>query len=140
MEPTGTTTDTPSMPELVKAYLEARNAVRALEEKHERELEALREPLDDLAARILAVCNATGADTIRTAEGTVSRRIQERYWTTDWESMRKFILEHEATQLLEQRIHRGNMREFLNENPDLLPAGLQIDRKYVVSVRKPSAK
>lgn len=140
MDVTETTTTSQTMPELVKAYIKARDAVRALGERHEQELQALQEPLDDIAARILEVCNATGADTIRTAEGTVSRRIQERYWTTDWESMRKFILEHEATQLLEQRIHRGNMREFLYENPDLLPAGLQIERKYVVSVRKPSAK
>jgi hypothetical protein len=54
--------------------------------------------------------------------------------------MYKFMQEHEAMHLLEQRIHNGNMKQFLEENPDAMPAGLQADRKYTVQVRKPTSK
>jgi len=54
--------------------------------------------------------------------------------------MYEFIKEHDATHILEKRIHNDNMKEFLAENPDLCPNGLQSDRKYVISVRKPRAK
>jgi hypothetical protein len=79
-------------------------------------------------------------DSIRTAAGTVTRTTLTRYWTNDWGSMYEFIRENEAMHLLEQRIHNGNMKQFLSENPDDLPVGLQADSKYVVRVRKPTAK
>jgi hypothetical protein len=63
-----------------------------------------------------------------------------RYWTSDWETMYRFIKENDVPQLLEQRIHNGNMKQFLQENPEAFPAGLQCDRKYVIQVRKPTNK
>jgi hypothetical protein len=39
-------------------------------------------------------------------------------------------------ELLEKRISQANMATFLEENPDLLPPGLNIDRRYAVTVRR----
>ena len=77
---------------------------------------------------------------VKTPAGTVTRTVNTRYWTNDWESTYEFIKEHDALHLLEQRIHNGNMKQFLAENPDDLPVGLQADTKYVVRVRKPVSK
>jgi hypothetical protein len=54
--------------------------------------------------------------------------------------MYKFLKENDVMHLLEQRIHNGNMRNYLEENPDSLPIGLNADTKYVLSVRKPTTK
>jgi len=54
--------------------------------------------------------------------------------------MYKFIAENDVPFILEKRIHNGNMKQFLEENPDALPIGLQVDNKYVIQVRKPSEK
>ena len=51
-----------------------------------------------------------------------------------------FIKEHDAPQLLEKRIHNGNMKEFLADNPDVVPEGLQAKTRYTISVRKPTKK
>jgi hypothetical protein len=32
------------------------------------------------------------------------------------------------------------MKEFLTENPDECPQGLQSNKKYIISVRKPTTK
>ena len=125
---------------LVLAYRTIRDTINDKESQHKEEIAELRVELDAIAAKLLGVCNDTNADSIKTAVGTVSRRIQSRYWTSDWESMYSFIGEHSAPFLLEQRIHNGNMKQFLEDNPDKLPIGLQADRKYVVHVRKPTAK
>ena len=90
--------------------------------------------------RLLKICNEQNLDSLRTPEGTVTRRVKSRYWTTDWDQMYKFIKENDAPFLLEQRIHNGNMKQFLEENPDQHPAGLQIDSKYAIVVRKPTNK
>jgi hypothetical protein len=50
--------------------------------------------------------------------------------------MGKFILEHQVPDLLEKRIHQGNMKQFLEENPELLPPGLNSDSEYTVTVRR----
>jgi hypothetical protein len=91
-----------------------------------------------VANKLLKICNEQNLDSLRTAEGTVTRRVKSRYWTTDWEHMYKFIKENDAPFLLEQRIHNGNMKQFLEENPDRHPAGLQVDSKYAITVRKPT--
>ena len=125
---------------LTAVYIKIRDVVRDKEEKHAEDMKELKEQLDAVSARLLAVCNEQNADSIRTSSGTISRRIQSRYWTTDWESMYAFIEEHAAPFLLEKRIHNGNMKEFLEDNPDVLPIGLQAERKFIIQVRKPNAK
>ena len=37
--------------------------------------------------------------------------------------------------LMEQRLHQTNMATFLKDNPDKHPIGLNIDRRYVITVR-----
>ena len=126
--------------ELVAAYRNIRDAIKAKEEEHEAALAVLKENLETVAQGLLDFCNEQNLDSVRTPMGTVSRRVSTRYWTTDWDSTYQFIMEHEALHLLEKRIQNTNMAQFLEENPDVLPPGLQIDRKYVVHVRKPTAK
>ena len=126
--------------DLVEVYRKIRDAVHAKEEQHKSEMAVLQKQLDSVSKALLDVCNGLNADSIKTPHGTISRRVSERYWTTDWESMHKFIKENDAVFLLEQRIHNGNMKQFLADNPDMLPVGLQCDRKYVLHVRKPTGK
>ena len=126
--------------ELVIAYRKIRDVINEKEEAHKEEIADLKAQQDILSAALLDLCNEQNLDSIRTPAGTVTRTVSTRYWTNDWESMYKFIRENEAMYLLEQRIHNGNMKQFLSDNPDDLPLGLQADTKYVVRVRKPTAK
>jgi hypothetical protein len=129
-----------SVEEMVAAYRKIREAISEKEEAHKADVSGLREQLDIVSDALLGVCNSLQADSLRTAAGTVSRRVNTRYWTTDWERMYEFIRENDVPFLLEQRIHNGNMKQFLDENPDSLPIGLQADRKFVIQVRKPTGK
>lgn len=125
---------------LVKVYRKIRDAINEKEEAHKAEIMGLKEQLDLIGSRLLEICNEQNMDSLRTPEGTVTRRPVTRYWTNDWESMYQFIKEQDAPFLLEQRIHNGNMKQFLEENPETLPIGLNADTKYVISVRKPTNK
>lgn len=124
----------------VPVYIKIRDAIREKEAEHKEEMATLREQLEAVADALLEICEEQGQDGFRTPSGTVTRRVSSRYWTSDWDSMYKFIKQNEAPFLLEQRIHNGNMKQFLEENPDKLPHGLQADRKYTVQVRKPTSK
>ena len=121
---------------LVKAYVRIRDKRKAIAEAYEREDNELKEFLETIETELLEICKETGADSLRTEFGTVSRRIAKRYWTNDWHSFHEFLKEHGAMELLEKRIAQTNMSTFLEENPDLLPPGLQVDSRYTVSIRR----
>lgn len=126
--------------ELVLAYRKIRDAIQEKENAHKQEIASLRTQQELISDALLGLCNDQNLDSIRTSQGTVTRSTTTRYWTSDWESMYNFIKEQDAPFLLEQRIHNGNMRQFLEENPDKLPVGLNADTKYVIRVRKPTSK
>jgi hypothetical protein len=125
---------------LVRVYRKIRDAINEKEEAHKTEIAELRAQLDVVGVKLLEICNTQNMDSLRTPEGTATRRAVTRYWTNDWEAMYGFIKDHDAPFLLEQRIHNGNMKQFLEENPETLPIGLNADTKYVISVRKPTNK
>lgn len=125
---------------LVEVYRKIRDTIAKRKEVFEAELEELDKSLSVVSAAILDFCNAHNLDSVKTPMGTVSRRVQTRYWTNDWESMYNFVVEHNVPFILEKRIHNGNMQHVLDGNPDLMPMGLQLDRKFTIQVRKPSKK
>lgn len=125
---------------LVTIYRKIKAVLDEKEAEHKTTTEALKEQLDTISAAILDICNTQNLDSLRTPAGTVTRRTVTRYWSSDWEQMHRFIREHDALHLLEQRIHHGNMKQFLEENPDTLPIGLNADTKYAITVRKPTNK
>ena len=135
-----TEVETPTMPadKLVKVYIRIRDAKAKLQKEFDEAVGALDVQLDAIEAELLTLCKATGQDGGRTDHGTFTRTVKTRYWTSDWQSMYAFIKNHDALELLEQRVSQGNMKEFLKKNPDTLPAGLNVDSKYSITVRRPS--
>ena len=125
-----------SAEKLAEIYVKIRDARTALKERFEEEDGTLKEQLDMIAAKMLDLCQDIDADSIRTPAGTIIRKVDTRYWTTDWESMYDFIHENDCYGLMEKRIHQTNMKQFLEEHPDKLPVGLQADSKYSIVVRR----
>jgi hypothetical protein len=64
--------------------------------------------------------------------------IKTRYSTSDWDSFKTFVTQHDALDLFEKRIAQTNMKQFLEENPGVLPPGLNANAEFDISVRKPS--
>lgn len=121
---------------LAEIYIKIRDKRAELKEQFEEQDSTLKEQQELLAEQMLNICHDQNADSIKTKAGTIIRKVDTRYWTSDWESMYDFINDHDVYELLEKRIHQTNMRQFLEENPDLLPAGLMSDSKYSIVVRR----
>jgi len=118
--------------QLAKVYVKIRDRRREIE----KQAAELKEQQDLIGLELLEICKEQGAQTIRTEFGTVSKRTTKNYWTSDWESFTNFIKEHDAFALLQQRINNTNMVQFLEENPDLLPPGLNADVNQTVVITK----
>ena len=121
---------------LVKTYIKIRDARKEMADKYEREDNELKEALESIEQELLEACKSIGADSIRTPFGTLTRSVKKRYWTNDWDSMYRFIKEHDAYGLLEKRIQQTHMKEFLAENPDVYPQGMNVENQFTVVVRR----
>ena len=73
---------------------------------------------------------------MKTSEGVFYRQVKRRYWTSDWESMYKFVMENNLPEFFDKRLNQSNVRQFLEENPEMVPPGLNVESEYTVSVRK----
>lgn len=129
--------DTPvQVDKLTRVYIKIRDARAALAAKFKEEDAELAAQLDTVKAALLDYCKDHGVDSVRTQEGLVYRTQKTRYWTNDWASMHKFILDHQLPEFFEKRLNQGAVKEFLEENPELVPPGLNADSEYTISVRK----
>ena len=127
---------TVNVEQLVKAYIKMRDARQQLLREFDEADDRIKQQQDAVQQALLELCKETGTDGLKTSAGTVTRTVKTRYWTSDWNSMKNFIKEHDAFELLEQRVHQTNMKSFLEENPNLMPPGMNIDSRYAITVRR----
>lgn len=124
--------------QLVNVYIKIRDAKEMKKKQMEAEIADLDVQLSAVEQELLEICKTTGQDGGKTQYGSFTRSVKTRYWTSDWDSMYKFIREHDAPDLLERRIAQGNFAQFIQENPDKMPAGVNIESKYSITVRRSS--
>jgi hypothetical protein len=125
---------TPDM--LTRTYIKIRDKRAELKAAFEKQDDALEAQINAIKSELLDYCKSQNIDSVRTSEGTFYRTMKTRYWTNDWDSMNRFILENEVPQFYEKRLNQTVMKQFLEENPDVLPPGLNVDSEYVITVRK----
>jgi hypothetical protein len=126
----------PDLDQLTAIYLKIRDKRADNKREFDNVDKDLEEQQKMLAEQMLDSCKQIGADSIKTPHGTIIRSVKSKYWTGDWDSMYNFIKEHDAFGLLEKRLHQTNMKDFLNENPDVMPMGLNVENEYTVVVRR----
>lgn len=121
---------------LMRAELNMRTKIGELE----KEISDIKVQREKVQAALNDICRELNVTSIKTSVGTVIRSVRTKFWTDDWGSMYEFMRDNNAIDLLEKRICQGNMKEFLEANPDKLPPGLQTLQEYTVSVRKSKDK
>lgn len=121
---------------LTRAYLkikERRTAIAAAFKKEDGDLVVQQ---DRIKGALLDYCKGQGVESVRTEAGMFYRSVKTRYWTSDWEAMGRFIIENELPEFFTKSLNQTNVKQFLEENPEMVPPGLNVDSEYVISVRK----
>ena len=135
---TETETETIPLDRLAKIYRKIRSEIATLTQDYDTKVEALKAQQEELKNAMKDMMKTMGVTSVRTTQGTVVLSVKTRYNTQDWDSFKKFVVEHDAVDLLEKRIAQTNMSQFLQENPGLVPPGLNSHAEYDISVRKPT--
>tara|TARA_R110000744_G_scaffold56610_3_gene119408 strand:+ start:1844 stop:2245 length:402 start_codon:yes stop_codon:yes gene_type:complete len=122
--------------DLTKTYIKIREEKAKLSAKFKEEEAVLTRQLDRVKRGLLDYCYDHNVESVRTSEGLFFRSTQIKYWTADWEKMYAFVLEHEVPELFEKRLNQTNLKQFLEENPEVQPEGMNMDTTYSITVRK----
>ena len=126
------------MDKLARIYRKIKTEIDTLTQEYDNKLETLKAQQDELKFAMKDQMQALGVKSVNTAYGTVSMIHKTRYSTQDWDSFKKFIVEHDVVDLLEKRIAQTNMARFLEENPGSVPPGLKSFSEFEIRVTKPS--
>lgn len=125
---------------LVAVYIKMRDRKAELNREHEERIREIDENMSMIENELLEVCKTTGQDGGKTMNGSFTRTVKTRYWTNNWGAMYDLIKRHDAIELLEQRISQTNMKTFLQQHPNEVPDGLNVDSRYSITVRRPTGK
>jgi hypothetical protein len=123
---------------LARVYRKIRDKVQEMTKEYESAVEGLKAQQVEIQNAMKDQMLAIGSSSIKTPEGTIILSQKVRYYTDDWDSFNDFVIEHNALALFEKRIHQTNMVTFLEDNPGVVPSGLNSMTEYQVSVRKPT--
>lgn len=122
----------PNVNKLAEIYGKMNNKIATLKEQ----ITAVEEEKGEIVSAILKICEELGVTTMRTAHGTISKRIKKRFWTNDWDAFRTFMKAEDALALCERRIAQANMEEYLANNPDKHPPGLNVEATQTIVITK----
>lgn len=124
---------------IVETYLAIRDERDKLSREHDAKDKELANDLAEIEQVLLNSCNEISADSIKTEVGTIIKTTRESFVCGDWDNFKTFLKENDAIELLQQRIHQSNFKEFLSNREDEgLPPGISSMREFKVTVRKPS--
>jgi len=123
---------------LVKIYRKIKMEIDTMTQEYDTKLEVLKSQQDEIKFEIKDQMKALGVTSVKSPFGTVSMRTSTTYTTNDWASFKDFILEHGAVDLLFKRIAQANMAQFLEENPGVVPPGLNSVTEFEIRITKPT--
>jgi uncharacterized Ntn-hydrolase superfamily protein len=140
LDPQDTKEDKIDIDQLIRVYINVRASRDEKVEKHKEEIQKLDEKMALIQAKLLEEFKQTNADSVSTSSGTAYRKLKTTYSTHDWESFYNFVNDNKAPELLQKRIHQGNMKEWLDKYPTDLPIGLNTTSEYTITVRRKGKK
>lgn len=131
--------DNIKLDEIVQTYLTIRGQRENIAREFELQDAELKAEQAQLEQVLLEQCNAMNAETIRTGVGTVVKTLKESYICSDWDGLKSFIMDNGLIELMHQRLHNTNLKEYLaNHEGEGMPPGVSSFREYSIVVKKPS--
>ena len=121
-----------NLEKLMAADVHMRDEIAKLESQI-KDIEVKREKVQ---MALNEACRELNVSSLKTRVGTLTRSLKTRYWTDNWPMMYEFMKENDALELMEKRLAQGNLKDFLDKNPDVLPPGLQSTQEYQVVIRR----
>tara|TARA_R110000822_G_scaffold75675_1_gene182031 strand:+ start:472 stop:879 length:408 start_codon:yes stop_codon:yes gene_type:complete len=129
-----------SVESLTRVFQKIKTKRETIKAEFRKEDKVLEDQQKFIKEQLLSFFKGSEITSLTTEAGRVTRSIKTRYWTSDWDEMYKFVLEHNVPEFFSKSLNQSNVKEFLEDNPDIVPKGLNVDSEFVLSIYKPTKK
>ena len=119
----------------VEAYRSLRDQKETIKERHKDELGPIHKKMYELETWLLTALNDQGADSIKTPNGTVYKSTTRKAKVVDWDACLASIKEHDLWHLLERRVSKTAVAEYV-EVEGIAPPGVEVTTDIRVNIRK----
>lgn len=125
-----------SVKEVISAFIKLRDQRDELKRKHKDELKPFNEKLDSLGNWLLGELNKQESDSVSVkGVGTAFTSVRTSSKVQDWDETLPFILENDLTHMLERRVSKTALEEYIEANGETIP-GVSISREVIINVRR----
>ena len=90
---------------------------------------------DKIEQKLMAQFNEDGSDSVKTEFGTAYKSVRTSATVADWDTVLDFIKVRELWNMLEHRVSKTAVEQFIAENEDT-PPGVNITQQTVINVRR----
>lgn len=121
---------------LVEAYRKLRDKKAQIDKEYKDRIAKIREKQELIENKILKFFEETGLESAKTPHGTAyaSTTLNARVASRD--DFFQFVDEHEAWELLESRVNKTAVRQYMEEHDGELPPGVDVTMIRKVNIRK----
>lgn len=124
--------------QVTRAYVNIRDARGKLREDYDKSDEELKNAQAKLEGVMLNHLNNHHMDSVKTEAGTFYRQEEIKPNCGDWTGLFDWIKDNDAWDVLERRVKKTFIREYMEAHDGALPPGISVFREYVVRVRRPA--
>ena len=124
---------------VIQKYLALRTEKEAIEAKTKEKVAGIKANLLKIEAWLKDQMDASGETQKKTPSGTAFITTVDFANGAEWDAVLAFIKENEAWDMLEKRVSKNAVRQYLDKNKKV-PNGVNYGTRIDVQVRKPSKK
>lgn len=122
--------------QLVAKYIALRDLIAAEEAEFKNTMQGKKEMLDKVENVLKQHFDETGTDTVTVrGVGTAYKTMRTSTGVADWEEVLPFIKSHGAWDMLERRVNKTAVLDYL-KNAGELPPGINMSQQVVVNIRR----
>jgi hypothetical protein len=125
--------------ERVAQYVQLRDGIAVIKERHEAELKPLVDLQNMLSAWLQNFMENAKAQSVKTSSGTAILSTRYSASLADADAFMKYVIENKAFDLIDRRANSTACRDFAEKNLQP-PPGVNLSAIRTVGVRRPTAK
>ncbi len=121
--------------DVIRGYVKLRDEKEDLERKHKEELAPVRERMQKIEAWLQNQLQEQGLTNFKGESGTAFLQEASSATVADWDATLDFIKKNGAWELLERRVSKTVVQDFIESTGDI-PPGVSYKRETVVRIRR----
>ena len=125
----------PSIGDVIRTYVSLRKQKDALEADIKDKVSGIKIKMEKLESYLKAKLDADGVTSFKSEHGTAFLTTTDYANVADWDAVLEFIKENDTYEMLERRVAKKAVREYIEECKQV-PPGVTYGTRISVNIRK----